>query len=114
MQVISLDRIRKVLPSVNLIDDIEQGFVAYSRGNAVVPPVGELIMEDPPGEVHIKYGYIQGDEYYVIKIASGFYGNRAFGKPAGNGMMLLFSQATGEPIAILHDESKPCGAMSSM
>ena len=105
MKVISLDQIRKALPSVDLVDEIERGFVAYSRGDSVVPPVGELILEDPPGEVHIKYGYIKGDEYYVIKIASGFYGNKALGIPAGNGMMLMFSQKTGEPVAILHDEA---------
>ena len=105
MKVISLDQIRKALPSVDLVDEIERGFVAYSRGDSVVPPVGELILEDPPGEVHIKYGYIKGDDYYVIKIASGFYGNKALGIPAGNGMMLMFSQKTGEPVAILHDEA---------
>jgi ornithine cyclodeaminase len=105
MRVISLKEIKESLPAVNLIDEIEQGFVAYSRGKSVVPPVGELILEDPPGEVHIKYGYIKGDDYYVIKIASGFYDNRNLGLPAGNGMMLLFSQRTGEPIAILHDEA---------
>jgi ornithine cyclodeaminase len=105
MKVISLDQIRKALPSVDLVDEIERGFVAYSRGDSVVPPVGELILEDPPGEVHIKYGYINGDDYYVIKIASGFYGNKALGIPAGNGMMLMFSQKTGEPVAILHDEA---------
>jgi len=105
MKVISLDQIRKALPSVDLVDEIERGFVAYSRGDSVVPPVGELILEDPPGEVHIKYGYINGDDYYVIKIASGFYGNKALGIPVGNGMMLMFSQKTGEPVAILHDEA---------
>ena len=105
MQVISLDQIKEALPSVNLIEDIEAGFVAYSRGDSVVPPVGELILEDPPGDVHIKYGYIKGHDYYVIKIASGFYGNKEFGMPPGNGMMLMFSQKTGAPVAILYDEA---------
>jgi ornithine cyclodeaminase len=62
-------------------------------------------MTDPPGDVHIKYGYIAGDDYYVIKIASGFYGNAAQGLSSGNGMMLMFSQKTGEPVAILLDEA---------
>ena len=47
-----------------------------------MPPVGELIFEDPPGDVHIKYGYIKGDEYYVIKLASGFYDNPKRGLPS--------------------------------
>lgn len=104
MQILSLEQIRAVLPSIALIDEIEAGFVAYSRGESVVPPVGELVMTDPPGDVHIKYGYIRGDDYYVIKIASGFYGNAKLGLATSNGMMLLFSQETGQPVAILQDE----------
>ena len=67
MKILTLEQIKKALPSVDLMHEIELGFVAYSRGEAVVPPVGELVLEDPPGEVHIKYGYLQGDAYYVIK-----------------------------------------------
>jgi ornithine cyclodeaminase/alanine dehydrogenase-like protein (mu-crystallin family) len=54
---------------------IEEGFVAYSQGKTEIPPVGELIFADPPGDMHIKYGCIKGDDDYVIKIASGFYEN---------------------------------------
>lgn len=105
MEILTLDQIKEVLPSVDLLSEIEQGFVAYSQGRSVVPPVGELIMTDPPGDVHIKYGYIEGDDYYVIKIASGFYGNAALELSSGNGMMLMFSQKTGVPVAILLDEA---------
>ena len=85
--------------------EIEKGFVAYSRGNSVVPPVGELVFENPPGEVHIKYGYLKNDDYYVIKIASGFFENPKQGLPSSNGMMLMFSQKTGALIATLLDEA---------
>ncbi len=102
MKIATLAEIKAVLPSLDLIPAIERGFVAYSSGRAVVPPVGELILER--GEVHIKYGYIRGDDFYVIKIASGFYGNSALGLPSGNGCMLLFDQKTGEPAAVLLDE----------
>jgi len=102
--VLSLETIRKVLPRLDLVDLMEKGFVAYSAGRAVVPPVGELIFEDPPGETHIKYGYIRGGDYYVIKIASGFYENSKLGLPSGKGLMLLFSQKTGFLESILLDE----------
>ncbi|GEM_PF-6280315 len=68
MKIATLSQIREVLPSLDLIPAIESGFVAYSEGRAIVPPVGELILDK--GETHIKYGYIKGDEHYVIKIAS--------------------------------------------
>ena len=90
MKILDLEQIKAVLPALDLMPDIESGFVAYSEGRAVVPPVGELVMQDPPGDVHIKYGYLAGDDYYVIKIASGFYGNAALGLPTSNGLMLLF------------------------
>ena len=104
IRLAGLGEIREALRGLDPIPLIEAGFAAYSRGEVVVPPVGELIFEDPPGDVHIKYGYIKGDEYYVIKLASGFYDNPKRGLPSSNGMMLLFDLRTGEPRAILHDE----------
>jgi len=102
MKIATLAQIREVLPRLDLIPAIEEGFVAYSSGRATVPPVGELILDK--GEVHIKSGFIAGEDLYVIKIASGFYGNPAQGLPSGNGCMLLFKQSTGESAAILLDE----------
>lgn len=104
-QLISLETIKKIVPHLDVVGLMEEGFVAYSEGRAVIPPVGELIFEDPPGETHIKYGYIQGGDYYVIKIASGFYGNTKLGLPSGHGLMLLFSQKTGFIEAVLLDEA---------
>ena len=104
MRIINLDQIKVVLPGIDLMQEIESGFSAYSAGRAVVPPVGELILREPPGEVHIKYGYITGDDYYVVKIASGFYENSKLSLPAGNGLMLLFEQESGVPCALLLDE----------
>jgi|TARA_B110000914_G_scaffold214186_1_gene216807 ornithine cyclodeaminase len=105
MRIFSLDEIKSVLTKINLVQEIEKGFVAYSKGDVIVPPVGELHFDSPPGDVHIKYGYIKNDEVYVIKIASGFFHNTNLGLPNGNGMMLVYDQKTGEPKAILNDES---------
>jgi len=102
MKIIELSQIKRLLPSIDLIPIIAEGFAAYSAGKAVIPPVGELLFDH--GDVHIKYGYIKNDEFYVIKIASGFYNNPKLGLPSSNGLMLLFSQSTGELISILLDE----------
>ena len=104
MQVIALAQIERALEGLDLLPLIEEGFVAYSEGRAVVPPVGELILDT--GEVHIKYGFIRGGPFYVVKIASGFYGNPSRGLPSGDGMMLLFDQATGRPVAALLDHGR--------
>jgi len=102
--VIPLADIKKALAAIDPIPLIEEGFAAYSRGEAVVPPVGELVFDEPPGDVHIKYGYIKGGDIYVVKIASGFYENPKRGLPSGNGLMLVFNQKTGVLEAVLLDE----------
>jgi len=102
MRITTLEEINTVLPRLDLVSAIEAAFVAYSEDRAVVPPVGELLLEK--GDVHIKYGYVRGEEFYVIKIASGFYGNAQLGLPSGNGLMLLYRQETGELVNVLLDE----------
>ena len=98
------DQIKKTIDNLDITKQLEEGFVAYSQGRVVVPPVGELIFEKPPGDTHIKYGYIQGDDYFVIKIASGFYENYKLNLPSSSGLMLLFSQKSGMLESILIDE----------
>jgi ornithine cyclodeaminase len=102
MKIIMLQQIKEIVPTLELLPAIEMGFVAYSSQQAVVPPVGELLLDK--GEVHIKYGYLKQDPYYVIKIASGFYDNPKLGLPSGNGLLLLFRQDTGELVSVLLDE----------
>jgi ornithine cyclodeaminase len=105
-RIVTGPEIEQALAAVDVVTEIEAGFVAYSQGRCVIPPVGELIFDDPPGEVHLKYGYIRGDEYYVVKIASGFYDNPRLGLPSGDGVMLLFRQETGELVAVLLDRGR--------
>ncbi len=102
--ILTLPTIQEYLKTVDLIPLIEKGFIAYSKGEAVVPPVGELLFENPPGETHIKYGYIKQQSYYVVKIASGFYENAKLGLKSSQGLMLLFSQQTGTLLCVLLDE----------
>lgn len=102
--VFNLVRIKEALKTFDPVQAIEEGFVAFSEGQVVVPPVGELILEKPAGEAHIKYGYVKGGGFFVIKVATGFYGNIALGLPTTSGLMLMFKQDTGELAAILLDE----------
>jgi len=103
-KIISLQQIQNILPQIDAFQKIKVGFIAYSKKEAVIPPVGELIMEDPPGEAHIKYGYIKSGKYYVVKIASGFYHNAALGLPNSQGVNLLFDLNTGVLKAVLLDQ----------
>lgn len=105
--IISLEQIKKLLSTSSdseLIQIIEDGFVSYSKGKIIVPPVGHLPFSNPPGDLHIKYGYIKDDDFFVVKLASGFYDNPKIGLNSSNGLMLVFSQKTGELYSILLDE----------
>jgi ornithine cyclodeaminase len=104
-RVVGLDEIRRAVDVRRLIDELAEGFVAYSSGHVVVPPVAHLGFEEPRGDVHIKYGYVRGDDVFVIKIADGFDANPALGLPPGDGMMLVFDRRTGMARAVLLDHA---------
>lgn len=101
--IIKQEEMISIVDKIDIVAAMEYGFIQYSMGNSVVPPVGELLFDNPKRDVHIKYGYIKGDEFFCIKIAGGFYGNKELGISTSQGLMLLFSQKTGEVEAILLD-----------
>jgi ornithine cyclodeaminase len=103
-KIYNLTQIKDVLKSLQPVQEIEEGFIAYSKGKAMIPPVGEMIFENPPGDVHIKYGYLLDDDYYVIKIASGFFESPSSSRYTSDGLILLFKKGTGELACALLDE----------
>lgn len=103
--ILQWNQIEPLLENLDVNESMKNAFINYSKGLAEIPPVGELIIDDAPGDVHIKYGYIRGGEHYVIKIASGFSGNTELGIKPGQGMMLLFDLKTGQPVTILIDDA---------
>jgi ornithine cyclodeaminase/alanine dehydrogenase-like protein (mu-crystallin family) len=104
MDILNLDQLKELIDIEQLIIDLEKGYMLYSEGQVEVPPVGFLNFQDPPGDVHIKYGYIREDSVYVVKIASGFYNNPQLGISSSDGLLLVFSQETGKLESILLDE----------
>jgi len=103
-KIYDLAQIKDALKSLQPIQAIEEGFVAYSQGKAVIPPVGEMLFKNPPGDTHIKYGYLMDDDYYVIRIASGFFESPSSNRYTSDGLMLLFKKGTGELVCALLDE----------
>jgi ornithine cyclodeaminase/alanine dehydrogenase-like protein (mu-crystallin family) len=82
--IYTLEEIESVLSdpqfAIKLIDAIQEGFVAYSRGqfNAApiqtlgAPPMAPFVNSDNySAQTCVKSGYITGGDHYVIKIASG-------------------------------------------
>jgi ornithine cyclodeaminase len=56
IKAFNLDQIENALEGIDITKAIEEGFIASSEGKVVVPLVGEMIFDNPPGETHIKYG----------------------------------------------------------
>ena len=114
------------LPKVYTLEEIEaavadepavmramaDGFVALSQGKVSVPPI-QTMGQEPCApfqagggtQTCVKSGYINGDDFYVSKVATGgFLGNSKAGMSPNTGCMLIFSQGTGRLEAILLDE----------
>jgi ornithine cyclodeaminase len=102
--VYSRPQIERVIRPREVIAAMERAFVAYSNGEAVIPPVGQLDFEDPPGDCHIKYGYLKHGSTFTVKIATGFWKNPERGLASSNGVVLVFSSETGELLTIFQDE----------
>ncbi len=96
MRILTLPEIRAVLEYPAIIDRMRDALIAYSRGECDTPMPMHLQLPDL-AEVHIKSSYRRGGPYFALKIAATF--------PAAgtNGMMLLSSAQTGEPVAFLSD-----------
>ena len=104
--IVTLDQIMKALPDIDVVGEIERGFVAFSQGRVEVPPVGELLFPPSHGELHIKYGAIHGDDVFVVKLATGFFDNPSLGLPPFSGCMLVLSQKTGMVLSVLLEEGE--------
>lgn len=103
MRIIELPDIRRTLAIPEVIARMRDALIANSRGECDTPMPMHLDIQPQQGEVHIKSSYRRGGKYFALKIASTFPGNVARALSTGNGMMLLCSAETGEPVALLAD-----------
>jgi len=103
MRIVELPEIRRVLAYGEIIARMRDAVTAFSRGECDMPMPMHLHIAPVNAEVHIKSSYRRGGKYFALKIAATFPGNLARGLPVGNGMMLLSSAETGEPVAFLAD-----------
>mmetsp|Transcript_24903 Transcript_24903/g.59318 ORF Transcript_24903/g.59318 Transcript_24903/m.59318 type:complete len:327 (+) Transcript_24903:22-1002(+) len=107
--VFMLSAIRAALdkmPVPKILQEIGDGFVSYSKGEVCVAPIQTLgqpplanFVGHPDAQACIKSGYIAGGEKFVVKIASG-------GGGMNSGLVMVWSQRTFEPEAILLDEGE--------
>jgi len=103
MRVVPLEAFRDKIPFTVAVGAVERGFRALGLGEATLPD--PLVMELPAqqAEVHVKGAHLRGGRHIVLKLATGFYRNRARGLPSGDGMFLLLDADTGAPDILLEE-----------
>ena len=108
MKIIPKEAILPLLDIPAIIGAVKQGFIAFHKGDICCPTPMQLLFHGEDGafkaDCHVKSAQGKAQEYFVIKIASGFYDNAAKGLPVNNGMVMVFSALSGEPVALLQDE----------
>ncbi|NIF17670.1 ornithine cyclodeaminase family protein [Pantoea sp. Cy-639] len=103
MKRYELDAIKASL-DLDLVERmLVEGFKAYSAGQVQVPPVQTFQFPRANGDCCIKSAYLEGSEVFVVKLSSGFYDNPGRGLPSNDGLMLVLSATTGQPLALLSD-----------
>src|SRR6266540_2573128 len=103
MRVVPLEAFRDKIPFAVAIAAVERGFDALGRGEAALPDPMVLELREQQAEVHVKGAHLAGGRHIVLKVATGFYRNRARGLPSGDGMFLLLDADTGVPAVLLEE-----------
>jgi ornithine cyclodeaminase/alanine dehydrogenase-like protein (mu-crystallin family) len=104
LPVITLPQIRAAATPSLIFPAVRDALIAHADGRTQVPPPAHLSFPGAGGDCHVKAGHITGSARFTVKVATGFYRNPRIGLPAGHGVMLVFSAATGAPVAALADE----------
>src|SRR5438093_9990682 len=103
MKVVPLEAFRDKVSFVVAVDAVERGFRALALGEAVLPDPMVVELPAERAEVHVKGAHLKGARHIVLKVATGFYENRARGLPSGDGLFLLLDAATGVPDLLLEE-----------
>lgn len=97
----------QIIASLDLelaVQRLQEGFVAFSKGQVQVPPVQAFAFNQANGDCCVKSAFVEGSDTFTVKVSTGFYDNPAKGLASNDGLMLVLSATTGQPLALLQDE----------
>src|SRR5256886_11396170 len=103
MRVVPLEAFRDRISFAVAVSAVERAFRALALGEATLPDPMVLELAEQRAEVHVKGAHLRGARHIVLKVATGFYQNRARGLPSGDGMFLLLDAETGAPDLLLEE-----------
>lgn len=114
MLILSRSEVERLLSPPDLLAGLRDGFVAYSEGRASIPP--RVAAVAPAGLLAAMPGYVPGAGLEV-KLVSVFHHNPEHGLPGHQGLIALFDEADGRPLAVmdgLHITAVRTGASSAV
>lgn len=103
MRLVDEATLRRRIGPAEALAAVERAFRAVASGALTQPPPVGLDIPARTGEVHIKTAYLHGAAIFAVKVATGFYANRADQLPTGSGLILVFDAVSGYPLALLED-----------
>ncbi|WP_420413130.1 ornithine cyclodeaminase family protein [Roseibium sp.] len=108
LQILSLPEIKPLLDMPAAIETVRQILIDTANGLIAQPEPVQILFDDQSGsfcgDCHIKAAQAKGLPYFAVKVATGFYQNSVRGLEVNNGLVLVLSSETGEPLALLQDE----------
>src|SRR6266540_2193885 len=77
MRVVPLEAFRDKIPFAVALGAVERGFRALGLAEATLPDPLVMELAQEQAEVHVKGAHLRGARHIVLKVATGFYRNRA-------------------------------------
>jgi ornithine cyclodeaminase len=102
LTILDAAAVRRLLPMADCIEAMRQAMLAVSRGQVAIPP--RIIAPLPDGSGHFAAmpGSTESPAMDGAKLLTLLPANPAAGRPAIQGVVLLFDHATGAPQALLN------------
>ncbi|MEQ9911710.1 ornithine cyclodeaminase family protein [Pectobacterium polaris] len=114
MKILNLDEIRALFHEETALNKLRAGFQAFSANKVQMPPVQQFLFKDVQGDCCIKSAWMEGSDSFCVKVSSGFYQNPSSGLPSNDGLNLLFSAITGQPLVLLDDHGWLTGMRTAL
>ena len=102
-KIYTREQMQGAVEKIDVVAAMEEAFQAYSNGQMVVSPPGEMAFKNPVGSLKLTYGYLKSDPYYLVKTDASFPGNEKKKLPISSGMATLNNRETGEVMAVFLD-----------
>ncbi|MGN0659837.1 MAG: ornithine cyclodeaminase family protein [Emergencia sp.] len=100
--LLSLEDVRSALSMKEVIEAVEEGYLAFEQGKVQQPDIVSMEMPEHSGETDIKSCYNSMNSIISVKVASLFSENgKKNDLPTMTGMLLLFDGTTGAPLCVM-------------